>query len=127
MNMDANLKLLYATDAGSYYTADTIDAGEPFDVIANVEIGEGLFGFVDKHELFVSVLNVSKSKTVLEKVHVENLTPENKAYRAEVTVKLTDPWTAESGDILQVVATYKVTAGATTDYSHDESDRFIVV
>jgi hypothetical protein len=126
MSMDANMKLLYATDPNEHYSIDTIEPSTPFDVVADVEIGKRLFGVTDKHELFVSVLNVSRSETVLQRDFTEALTPEDRPHMAELRVSFPDTWTAKSGDVLEVVATYKVSAGINTDYSHAESRKFVV-
>ena len=45
-HQDANIKLLYAADDGTFFTADTVANGAPFDIIANVEIGKTLMNTV---------------------------------------------------------------------------------
>ena len=47
---DASIKLLYPVDQGTFSTLDDIDNNTPFDVIANVEIGENLNENPHEHE-----------------------------------------------------------------------------
>jgi hypothetical protein len=126
--LDASIKMLHAVDAGSDFTIDTVKLDDPFDVIANVEIGERLMDVVDQHDLFVSVRNLSQSKHVMHKDFSEPLTPQAGALNREVRVKLLGGWKKEAreGDLLEVVATYKVTAGRLDDYSSQRSAPFIV-
>jgi hypothetical protein len=128
-NQDANIKLLYATDANSFFTADTVDNGAQFDIIANVEIGPDLMQIIDKEELFVSVLNVSQSTPIVPTQKLENkINPDPNAQplNQELRVQITG-WTANEGDVLEAVATYKVTAGAFTDVSTARTGSVVVV
>ena len=112
-NQDANIKLLYVVDENSFFTADTVTNGVAFDVIANVEIGKDLMEVVSKENLFVSVVNLSQS-TVLHQQTLENvLTPvdDPDPLNQELRIKVSGGWTANEGDVIEAIATYKVTAG----------------
>ena len=127
-NQDANIKLLYVVDENSFFTADTVDVGAAFDVIANVEIGKDLMEVVSKENLFVSVVNLSQS-TVLQQQSLENvLTPvaNPDPLNQELRIKVSGGWTANEGDVLEAIATYKVTAGVYTDYSAARSGTVVV-
>ena len=127
-NQDANIKLLYVVDENSFFTADTVDVGAAFDVIANVEIGKDLMEVVTKENLFVSVVNLSQS-TVLQQQTLENvLTPvaNPDPLNQELRIKVSGGWTANEGDVLEAIATYKVTAGVYTDYSAARSGTVVV-
>ena len=127
-NQDANIKLLYVVDENSFFTADTVDVGAAFDVIANVEIGKDLMEVVSKENLFVSVVNLSQS-TVLQQQTLENvLTPVDNPdpLNQELRIKVSGGWTANEGDVLEAIATYKVTAGVYTDYSAARSGTVVV-
>ena len=127
-NQDANIKLLYVVDENSFFTADTVDVGAAFDVIANVEIGKDLMEVVSKENLFVSVVNLSQS-TVLQQQTLENvLTPvaNPDPLNQELRVKVSGGWTANEGDVIEAIATYKVTAGVYTDYSAARSGTVVV-
>ena len=127
-NQDANIKLLYVVDENSFFTADTVDVGAAFDVIANVEIGKYLMEVVSKENLFVSVVNLSQS-TVLQQQTLENvLTPvaNPDPLNQELRIKVSGGWTANEGDVLEAIATYKVTAGVYTDYSAARSGTVVV-
>ena len=127
-NQDANIKLLYVVDENSFFTADTVAVGAAFDVIANVEIGKDLMEVVSKENLFVSVVNLSQS-TVLQQQALENvLTPvaNPDPLNQELRIKVSGGWTANEGDVLEAIATYKVTAGVYTDYSAARSGTVVV-
>ena len=127
-NQDANIKLLYVVDENSFFTADTVANGAAFDVIANVEIGKDLMEVVSKENLFVSVVNLSQS-TVLQQQSLENvLTPvaNPDPLNQELRIKVSGGWTANEGDVIEAIATYKVTAGVYTDYSAARSGTVVV-
>lgn len=127
-NQDANIKLLYVVDENSFFTADTVAGGAAFDIIANVEIGKDLMEVVTKETLFVSVVNLSQS-TVLQQQTLENvLTPvaNPDPLNQELRVKVSSGWSANEGDVIEAIATYKVTAGVYTDYSAARSGTVVV-
>ena len=129
-DMDANIKLLYPVDKNSFFTIDDVGQGKEFDVIANVEIGEDLNEFVNRHEVRVGIVNLTQSKAVgTPQTRTDNLTPQNNTARLEeVRVAIPSGWDAdaEPGDVLQAIASYKVTAGVNIDQSTAQSVTFVV-
>jgi hypothetical protein len=124
---DANIKLLYATDVGTFFTIDDVSNGATFDVIANVEIGENLNEHVDRFDLRVGIVNLTSSASVAIVDQGQTLTPvQNQPFLAEVRVNIPSGWTAAVGDVLQAVASFKVTAGINLDFSTAESNTFVV-
>lgn len=126
---DGEIKLLYAVDTGTFFAAETVDSATPFDVIGNVEIGSRLNENVNRHDLFLSVQNLSQSVTKASTTVGGALAPQvNTDRNEELRANFNPPgggW-GNDGDILEVVASYKVTAGVNTDYSTARSELFIV-
>jgi hypothetical protein len=123
---DASIKLLYAVDAGTFFTIDDVGNNDPFDVIANVEIGENLNENVDDFTLRVAIRNLTQSNTVQIVEEKGALIPANNTpFNAEVRVNFNAPNQAV-GDVLQAVASYRVNAGANSDFSTAESNTFVI-
>ena len=129
-DMDANIKLLYPVDKDSFFTIDDVGQGKEFDVIANVEIGEDLNEVVNRHEVRVGIVNLTQSRAVgVPQTQADNLLPQNNTPRLEeVRVAIPAGWDADAapGDVLQAIASYKVTAGANIDFSTAQSVTFVV-
>jgi hypothetical protein len=126
---DASIKLLYATDLNTFFTIDDVARGDSFDVIANVEIGENLNENVDRFDLRVGIVNLTQSRAVAAVNQGGALTPANNTpFFAEIRVNIPGNWSANAqvGDVLQAVASYKVTAGANVDFSTALSNTFVV-
>lgn len=126
---DANLKLVYAVDDNQFFAVDTVEAGKAFDVIANLEIGEELMGVATGYDLFVSVRNLSQSTSPpqLTKKESVTLTPSTTALNQEKRINFGPGWSgANEGDVLEVIAALKVTAGVHTDYSLASSNPFMI-
>ena len=124
---DASIKQLYAADKGTDFVADTVAPGAPFDLVADIEIGEDLNGFVNDLKVFVGIRNVTTSGNVLTKTFPHPLTPKNnQAEHLRLRLPIDVTWTAADGDLLEAVATVRVNAGVHTDYSHAQSDQIIV-
>jgi hypothetical protein len=126
---DGEIKLLYAVDKGTFFTADTVDSATSFDVIANVEIGARLNENVNRQDLFLTVQNLSQSVVKASTTVGGTLAPQvNTDRNEELRANFNPPgggW-GNDGDVLEVIASYKVTAGVNTDYSTARSDLFIV-
>jgi hypothetical protein len=123
---DASIKLLYPVDQGTFSTLDDIDNNTPFDVIANVEIGENLNENVDDFVLRVAILNLTQSSTVQVVNQPGNLVPaDDTTFTAEERVSFNAP-NQSPGDVLKAVASYRVNAGANSDFSNAESVTFTV-
>lgn len=123
---DASIRLVYAVNAGSSSAIDTIANGAAFDVLANIRIGEDLMKVVDGYELFISVRNLSQSDTLLRQHESSQLTPRRTALAQTLDVNFGAGWEANEGDVLDVVATFKVMAGVNANYSLASGDRFVV-
>jgi hypothetical protein len=129
-DFDANIKLLYAVDAGGgFFTIDDVANGAEFVMVANVEIGADLNQNVDSFDLRVGIRNLTQSVTVATVNDSGTLTPDPTpaAFFDERRVTIPAGWgPAEVGDVLQAVAAYIVTAGANKDFSTAESQTFVV-
>ncbi|MGH3838418.1 MAG: hypothetical protein ACRDSF_22395 [Pseudonocardiaceae bacterium] len=127
---DANVKLLYATDLNTFLTIDDVPLGDSFDVILNVEIGKDLFQIVDRFDARVGIRNLTQSINVATADLGGLLTPGDGtfAFFQELRVNIPGGWNANAavGDVLQAVASYKVTAGSNFDFSWAESHTFVV-
>jgi hypothetical protein len=123
---DASIKLLDPVDDNTQFSIDDVPNAAPFDVIANVEIGENLNEHVDEFVLRVAIRNLTASTTVATEQKAGALTPaNNQAFLDRVKVDINN-WSANVGDVLQAVASYKVVAGINTDFSTAESKTFVV-
>jgi hypothetical protein len=124
---DASIKLLYPVDQNGFTTIDDLANGSAFDAIANVEIGEDLNENVDDFVLRVGVLNLTTSQTIQIKEKKGKLTPQDDTtFLAEERVNLNPP-SQSPGDVLKLVASYRVNAGSNSDTSSAESVTFTVV
>jgi hypothetical protein len=123
---DATILLVHAVDEGGAVPIDAVGNGDAFDVVASVRIGRNLMQFVDACDLFVSVRNLSQSSTLLRQQQSFVLTPRNAPLDQTLQMKFGAGWTANDGDALEVVATFKVTAGANHDYTLARSAPFVV-
>lgn len=124
---DAAINNLYPADDGTNNFAETVRAGKAFDVIAAIEIGRNLREFVGSDELTVTVTNRSKMKVVKTATQSRPLVPQSAPLTEDLRVNIEDGWTADDGDVLEAVATYKAVAGVHTDYSSTKSQLFTVV
>jgi hypothetical protein len=122
---DASIKLLYAVDVGAFFTIDDVANGADFEVVANVEIGQDLNQNVDRFDLRVGIVNLTQSSSVKIVNDSGTLTPTAAPFLQERKVRISG-WSAQAGDVLQAVASYKVTAGANTDFSTAISPTFVV-
>ena len=128
-DFDANIKLLYPVDDGFFFTVDDVTRGDEFDVIANVEVGPDLNAIIDEHEVRVGIVNLTQSRPVgATQTLTAALTPAKAPLLAELRINIPGGWNADAevGDVLQAVASYKVTAGAHTDFSTAQSVTFVV-
>ena len=123
---DASIKLLYPVDQNLLTTIDDIDNNTPFDALADVEVGENLNEHVDDFVLRVAVLNLTQSTTIEVKELQRALTPaDDTTFTAQERVSLNAPGQTP-GDVLQLVASYRVNAGSNSDFSNAESVTFTV-
>ena len=124
---DATLKLLYPADEGTFFTVDVLEPGDTYVVVGNVEIGEDLNEFATEHVLKVSIVNLTTATQVDSAEVKEQLIPQNNTQRRqELRASLGPIQNSNPGDVLQAVASYKVTAGVNTDISTAQSVTFAV-
>jgi hypothetical protein len=128
-NWDAQIKLLYPADDSTVFTADTVPLNTAFDVLASIEVGQGVMGFATGDELTVFVRNLSRSTTLLRVTQPRTLTPSATGLNENIKVDIPATWTGatQAGDVLEIVATYRMDAGIYTDYSSAKSETFIAV
>jgi len=98
-----------------------------YDVIADVEIGENLYEFVDEYVLRVAIINLTTATQVDLQQVTNPLTPQNNTqFHDRVRVEFGPIQNSSTGDVLQAVASYKVVAGSTSDVSTAQSGTFVV-
>ena len=132
---DASIKQLYPADSGTSFTADTVELGNPFDLVADIEIGEQIFRVVDSLHILASIVNLSKSTVFKVASNPTVLTPANQRERRRVPVPVDPSWSdnvdpqlaVEDGDVLQCHATLKIKYGANVHYSHTQSGTFVAI
>jgi hypothetical protein len=124
---DASIRQVQAVEGGVVFAPlDVVGAGETFDVVAAAYIGESLMAVVNCCDLFVAVRNLSRSVAVANAHIHHDLPPARRALHKTLRAKICSGWTACDGDVLEVLATCKVTAGVHTNYSLARSDPFVV-
>jgi hypothetical protein len=126
-NWDASIRQVLAVEGGVVFAPiDVITAGEAFDVVATACVGASLMAVVDCCDLFVAVRNLSRSAAAANTHLHQELVPARRVLHKTLRAKICAGWVAEDGDVLEVLATLKVTAGVHTDYSLARSDPFVV-
>jgi hypothetical protein len=123
---DANIKLVYAVDNNSFFAIDVVNEGTPFDVIANIEIGGDIMQSVDGFDLRVFIRNLSQSTILVSDTVSQNLADQADPFNQEVRVNFAGGWSANDGDVLEPVASFKVRAGINSDYSTLKGNTFMV-
>ena len=123
---DADITIIHAADEGGSLAVDTIPCGEAFDVLATIRVGRNLMQFVDTCDLFVSVHNLSAGRLLTRRRLSLPLAPQDVALTRQLRVAVAGGWAAEDGDLLEALATLKITAGVNPDYSLARSAPFIV-
>jgi hypothetical protein len=123
---DAVIRLLYRVEDNNFFTA-VLPLNTDYDVIANVEIGEDLNQVVDRFELRVAVINLTTATQVALAEVKDTLTPQNNTQLLdEIRVDFGPVQNSAPGDVMQVVASYKVIAGVTQDVSSAQSVTFVI-
>jgi hypothetical protein len=122
---DANIKVLYPVDNGSFFAIDTVQSGQQFQVVANIEVGANIMQVVNKEDVKVAVTNLMTG-AVTTGTFSSPLAPVNSPHNEEIRVDFPTGVTGTDGDVLQAVATYRVTAGVNTDLSVETSEYFVI-
>ena len=106
-----------------------VKLNDPFDVILDVEIGRDLNQGVNRHDARVAIRNLTQSTIVATVNETQPLVPSNNSdFQDRWRINIAAGWgpRAQAGDVLQAIASYKVTAGANVDFSTAESRTFVV-
>jgi hypothetical protein len=123
---DANLKLVYVNDLSGSVAVDTVRNGDPFEVVAEIRIGQSLMQVAGSCDLFVSVRNLSRSSVLSRQRLSYALAPQDAPLHQRLEATFDAGWKADDGDVLEVIATFKVTAGVHQSYSLASGTPFIV-
>ncbi|NLT57017.1 MAG: hypothetical protein GXX79_21150 [Actinomycetales bacterium] len=129
---DAGIKLVYVADpdpAPARFTIDDVSLGAEFKVVADVEVGSAMHALVTKYDMVVGVVNLTRCQSVTVVKDGASISPDNSGVALRKIIEVTIPsgWAnALEGDVLQVVASFKLTAGAVFDYSAAISPTFVV-
>lgn len=124
-NWDAVINNLIPVDKGTNNTADVVQAGKEFDIVADVEAGPNINGFAKGDQLFVAVRNLSQSTTVFQASPSRTLPSVEQPLNDKLRVTVPTGWAGAPGDLLEIVATYRFDAGAYTDFSGTTSREII--
>jgi hypothetical protein len=122
---DATIKLLYPVDNGTFFSLDTVAPNTAFEVVADIEIGSNIMQVVTRHDVRVTVRNLSTGEVTTEsfgELLANSLAP----YNAPLKVAFPNGVKGSDGDVLEAVASYRATAGINTDYSTAASGAFIL-
>ena len=114
---DAAVRLVYVNDHTGSVAVGTIGNGRPFEVVAEIKIGQSLMQVVGGCDLFVSVRNLSRSCILSRRRLSYALAPQNAPLRQRLEAAFDAGWKADDGDVLEVIVTFKVTAGIHQSYS----------
>jgi hypothetical protein len=123
---DAGIKRVYTLDRSGSPAIHTVRKGDPFEVIAEVSIGQSLMQVITGCDLAVSVRNLSQSRILACQRLSYPLAAQEAGLRHRLDATVDAGWNANEGDVLEVIATFKVTAGVHKTYSLARSAPFIV-
>ncbi|MFE7028843.1 hypothetical protein ACFU9Y_00930 [Streptomyces sp. NPDC057621] len=122
---DARIKDLSVVEKGTSFTVDTLAASGDFDVLADIEVGASLNAVISRIQIWVSVGDLSQLTRVDLQTYDQPATPVNGPRSEQIRIPFNALAGVGEGDLLQAVATLKVTAGVLTDVSNAKSERFI--
>lgn len=123
---DAGIRRVYTLDRSGSPAIHTIRKGDPFEVIAEIGIGSSLMQVVTGCDLAVVVRDLSQSRILACQRLSYPLAAQDGGLRHRLDATVDAGWTANEGDVLEVLATFKVTAGVHRTYSLARSAPFIV-
>ncbi|MFE6937525.1 hypothetical protein [Streptomyces chartreusis] len=122
---DARIKDLSVVEKGTSFTVDTLAAAGDFDVLADIEVGASLNAVITRIQIWVSVGDLSQLTRVDLQTYDQPATPVNGPRSEQIRIPFNALTGVGEGDLLQAVATLKVTAGVLTDVSNAKSEPFI--
>lgn len=126
-NWDATVTVLRPTETGQNFVAATVQSGKEFDIVVEVEAGARIMEFASRHDLVVSVLNVSAGTVLARLPFSEPLTAASAALHRSLRLPVPAGWIAQVGDVLEIVASYTLTAGVHPNTSSARSGDFVVI
>ncbi|WP_326585405.1 hypothetical protein OG889_44875 [Streptomyces sp. NBC_00481] len=122
---DARIKDLSVVEKGTSFTVDTLATAGDFDVLADIEVGASLNAVITRIQIWVSVGDLSQLTRVDLQTYDQPATPVNGPRSEQIRIPFNALTGVGEGDLLQAVATLKVTAGVLTDVSNARSEPFI--
>ncbi|UJV38528.1 hypothetical protein [Streptomyces sp. AMCC400023] len=122
---DARIKDLSVVEKGTSFTVDTLATAGDFDVLADIEVGASLNAVITRMQIWVSVGDLSQLTRVDLQTYDQPATPVNGPRSEQIRIPFNALTGVGEGDLLQAVATLKVTAGVLTDVSNAKSEPFI--
>ncbi|MGW4874749.1 hypothetical protein [Streptomyces chartreusis] len=122
---DARIKDLSVVEKGTSFTVDTLATAGDFDVLADIEVGASLNAVITRIQIWVSVGDLSQLTRVDLQTYDQPATPVNGPRSEQIRIPFNALTGVGEGDLLQAVATLKVTAGVLTDVSNAKSEPFI--
>ncbi|WP_060886583.1 hypothetical protein [Streptomyces caniscabiei] len=122
---DARIKDLSVVEKGTSFTVDTLATAGDFDVLADIEVGASLNAVITRMQIWVSVGDLSQLTRVDLQTYDQPATPLNGPRSEQIRIPFNALTGVGEGDLLQAVATLKVTAGVLTDVSNAKSEPFI--
>ncbi|MER6161597.1 hypothetical protein ABT147_39785 [Streptomyces sp. NPDC001868] len=122
---DARIKDLSVVEKGTSFTVDTLATAGDFDVLADIEVGASLNAVISRMQIWVSVGDLSQLTRVDLQTYDQPATPVNGPRSEQIRIPFNALTGVGEGDLLQAVATLKITAGVLTDVSNAKSEPFI--
>jgi hypothetical protein len=125
---DATVKDVRAVNAGTDNTLDVIKSGDAFDIVAEVEVGEGILSFGGSYyRLTVTVRNQSQLTVYPSIVVPRTDLPASKVkFNQAVRVSFPGGWVAAEDDVLDVSVSFSLKTGVYTDTTAAVGRTFIV-
>ncbi|MGW4869305.1 hypothetical protein [Streptomyces chartreusis] len=118
---DASVNVLYITESGAVYTAQTLKIANAFDVVAEIEVGAQLNGFTTADRLVVTVTNLTTGVVTTQVNNRTSLMPAGTVRREQIRVAF-PPLVANEGDLLRATCSYRATAGINANFSWGQSE-----
>ncbi|MGW1716021.1 hypothetical protein [Streptomyces sp. NPDC002156] len=122
---DARIKDLSVVEKGTSFTVDTLATAGDFDVVADIEVGASLNAVISRIQIWASVGNQSQLTRVGLQTYDQPAQPVNGPRSEQIRIPFNALTGVGEGDLLQAVATLKVTAGVLTDVSNAKSEPFL--
>jgi hypothetical protein len=127
---DATVKAVRAVDEGTDNIINVIQAGTAFDILAEIEVGNGILSFGgSRYRLTATVRNQSQFQIIYTGPLPEvQLAPPAGGQNLveQVRVKVPAGWAAAEDDVLDVITSFSLKSGIYTDTTSATGQPFIV-